>query len=171
MTLSKGGVCRSFCNMQRNLRSPGGRLHKKYWQGRCGRYPVSEPCPERGAWHQLGDVSRAHPTVLHTLLPEQAPQDGFKVFLNLLPDQGAPGLLAIRHLYSTVGIYGVPLWDPLHRQWNDGKLGSKRQGYGTAAQQQPLRTKFLMCVLLLSARGPSWQCPRAGAEVRWQKPW
>ena len=111
------------------------------------------------------------PSVLHTLLPEQVPPDGFKVFLNLLPDQGAPGLLAIRHLYSTVGIYGVPLWDPLHRQWNDGKLGSKRQGYGTAAQQQPLRTKFLMCVLLLSARGPSWQCPRAGAEVRWQKPW
>lgn len=68
------------------------------------------------------------PSVLHRLQPEEVPQNGFQVFLNLLPDQGAAGLLAIRHLYSTVGIFGVPLWDPLHRQWNDGKLGIQRAG-------------------------------------------
>ena len=68
------------------------------------------------------------PSVLHMLPPDQVPEDGFKVFLNLLPDQGAPGLLAIRHLYSTVGIFGVPQWDPLHRQWNDGKLGIQKAG-------------------------------------------
>lgn len=68
------------------------------------------------------------PSVLHRLGPEEVPQEGFRVFLNLLPDQGAAGLLAIRHLYSAVGLFGVPLWDPLHRQWNDGKLGIQRAG-------------------------------------------
>ena len=68
------------------------------------------------------------PSVLHMLPPDEVPEDGFKVFLHLLPDQGAPGLLAIRHLYSTVGIFGVPQWDPLHRQWNDGKLGIQKAG-------------------------------------------
>ena len=87
------------------------------------------------------------PSVLHSLEPEEVPADGFKVFLNLLPDQGAPGLLAIRYLYSTVGLFGVPLWDPLHRQWNDGKLGIQRAGlWGPPPSSSP-RARGSCCVL------------------------
>lgn len=111
------------------------------------------------------------PTVLHRLLPEDVPENGFAVFLNLLPDQGAPGLLAIRYLYSTVGIFGVPLWDPLHRQWNDGKLGIQRAGLWGPPPSSSLLARGSCCVLRFRLRNHSHSVLLAGPEALWQKPW